>query len=103
MDMVRKFLQMGYIRSRRYANHRTGRKYSTVDKKISVKFPLTPAHKTEANQKHHVKSRTNQVLPLNPDPVKAESASIFYKFYTKVKNDAVYVKLKKNIKTDRGN
>lgn len=29
MDMARKFLQMGYTRSRRYANHRSGRKYSS--------------------------------------------------------------------------
>ena len=27
MDMARKFLQMGVTRSRRYANHRNGRKY----------------------------------------------------------------------------
>jgi hypothetical protein len=27
MDMARKFLQMGYTRSRRYANHKSGRKY----------------------------------------------------------------------------
>src|SRR3569833_1478143 len=29
MDMERKFLQMGFTRSRRYANHRGGRKYVT--------------------------------------------------------------------------
>ena len=28
MDMARKFLQMGYTRSRRYANHKGGRKYA---------------------------------------------------------------------------
>ena len=28
MDMARKFLQMGYTRSRRYANHKSGRKYA---------------------------------------------------------------------------
>lgn len=27
MDMARKFLQMGYPRSRRYTNHKSGRKY----------------------------------------------------------------------------
>lgn len=32
MDMSRKFLQMGFTRSRRYANHRSGRKYSSQDK-----------------------------------------------------------------------
>ena len=29
MDMCRKFLEMGFTRSRRYANHRSGRKYAT--------------------------------------------------------------------------
>ena len=28
MDMARKFLQMGYTRARRYANHSSGKKYS---------------------------------------------------------------------------
>ena len=28
MDMARKFLQMGFTRARRYANHKSGRKYS---------------------------------------------------------------------------
>ena len=27
MDMCRKFLEMGFTRSRRYANHNTGNKY----------------------------------------------------------------------------
>ena len=27
MDMTRKFMQMGYTRARRYANHASGRKY----------------------------------------------------------------------------
>lgn len=29
MDTARKFLQMGYTRSRRYANHKSGRKYES--------------------------------------------------------------------------
>ena len=29
MDMARKFLQMGFTRARRYANHKSGRKYSS--------------------------------------------------------------------------
>ena len=33
MDMCRKFLEMGFTRARRYANHRSGRKYN-VDKTI---------------------------------------------------------------------
>jgi hypothetical protein len=34
MDMARKFLQMGYTRSRRYANHKSGRKYAEGSKDV---------------------------------------------------------------------
>lgn len=63
MDMARKFLQMGYTRSRRYANHKSGRKYGT-DK---------------------------TVLPREEDPIKAESAKIFYEKWQLAKLDPDYV------------
>src|SRR5215207_9649451 len=34
MDMTRKFLQMGYTRSRRYANHKSGRKYDRATQEV---------------------------------------------------------------------
>jgi len=37
-DMARKFLQMGWTRARRYANHKGGRKY---DKQTGVELPRT--------------------------------------------------------------
>ena len=70
MDMARKFLQMGYTRSRRYANHRSGRKYD-------------PA--------------TQEVLPQEADwqtNEKAESARIFYAYYLKAKADPDYQQAK---------
>ena len=70
MDMARKFLQMGYTRSRRYATHRSGRKYD-------------PA--------------TQDVLPQEADwqtNDKAESARIFYAYYIKAREDAVYQQAK---------
>ena len=42
MDMCRKFLEMGFTRSRRYANHRTGKKY---DNEGNVR-PQEPDHAT---------------------------------------------------------
>ena len=66
MDMARKFLQMGYTRARRYANHKSGRKYAAG-------------------------SRT--VLPREEDPIKAESAKIFYEQWQQVKTDLEYIKL----------
>ena len=94
MDMARKFLQMGYTRSRRYANHKSGRKYSDKNKKDIPNIPPTPAYKTKANQLHHVKSRVKEVLPLDPDPVKARSAEIFHEYYSKAKNDSSYLEQK---------
>ena len=66
MDMARKFLQMGYTRSRRYANHKSGRKYAKDSK---------------------------TVLPREEDPIKAESARIFYEKWQLAKNDPDYIKL----------
>ena len=42
MDMCRKFLEMGFTRSRRYANHKTGKKY---DSEGNVR-PQDPDHMT---------------------------------------------------------
>jgi hypothetical protein len=78
MDMARKFLQMGYTRSRRYANHKSGKKYEgpvPVDKK-----GVSGAHGREE-------------LPRDMDPVKAESAAIFYEVWQKAKADPVYQQL----------
>ncbi|HET9909158.1 MAG TPA: DUF4385 domain-containing protein [Anaerolineales bacterium] len=69
MDMARKFLQMGYTRSRRYANHKSGRKYAKDSK---------------------------EVLPREEDKVKAESAKIFYEKWHKAKADKKYLERKKN-------
>jgi hypothetical protein len=64
MDMARKFLQMGYTRSRRYANHKNGRKYA---------------------------KGTKTVLPREQDPIKAQSAEIFYQKWQLAKTDREYL------------
>ena len=69
MDMARKFLQMGFTRARRYANHPSGTKYDNDD---SVK-PQAETWKTSE---------------------KAESARIFYDYYTRARTDSLYKKLK---------
>ena len=38
MDMARKFLQMGYTRSRRYANHKSGKKHDNDDEVKAREF-----------------------------------------------------------------
>lgn len=74
MDMTRKFIQMGYTRARRYANHKSGKKYGTDGK----------------------------MLPLVTDPIKAKSAEIFYKVWQKIEKDPVYKKMKIEWKTRLG-
>ncbi len=53
MDMCRKFLEMGFTRSRRYANHRNGKKY---DKEGNV-IPQEKDHAIVAKSETYVKMR----------------------------------------------
>ena len=71
MDMCRKFLEMGFTRARRYANHNSGRKY---------------------------KKGTKEVLPQEEDNLSskyAESAKVFKKVRDIVAKSDVYVKMRK--------
>ncbi|QKZ14043.1 DUF4385 domain-containing protein [Spirosoma sp. KUDC1026] len=81
MDMARKFLQMGYTRSRRYANHRTGQKYDG---------PVPD------DQKGRSGAHGRDQLPRDEDPVKAESARIFYGKYLEAREDPDYKQQKKS-------
>lgn len=71
MDMARKFLQMGYTRSRRYANHKSGRKYA-----------------------RGTRETTQEILPDVVDPIKAESARIFYEKWRQAQADPEYLRLR---------
>ena len=75
MDMARKFLQMGYTRSRRYANHRSGRKYQ---------------------------EGTKQVLARQEDAIKAESARIFHEKWKKAREDKEYLRRKQQHREQYG-
>jgi hypothetical protein len=103
MDMARKFLMMGWTRSRRYANHPSGRKYSEqdrddVDELISsgkvdpekILSKETGIYKDERNRKHALVTKIKKVLPRAEDPVKAESARIFREIYLKANEDEDY-------------
>jgi len=69
MDMARKFLQMGFTRARRYANHSSGHKYTDDG---SVKAQDTGSEVS----------------------AKAESARIFHEYYDKARSDRTYLELK---------
>ena len=75
MDMARKYLQMGWTRSRRYANHKSGQKYEGA----------VPADKKGQSGAHGRSKRD-----LEPDPIKAESAAIFRAALDEARADPVY-------------
>ena len=69
MDMCRKFLEMGFTRARRYANHKDGKKY-----------------------------KNGKILPQEPDALtseKAQSARRFKKIRDLVTHDPIYIKMRK--------
>ena len=70
MDMCRKFLEMGFTRARRYANHRDGKKYD--------KF-------------RNIKPQEKDALTCD----KAISATIFKKIRDKVTKDKTYQTMRK--------
>ncbi len=78
-DMARKFLQMGYTRSRRYANHKSGRKYKNNPQK-------------QTSKEAQIKARED-ILPNEVDPVKAESAAIFKEKWIQAKINNKYLQL----------
>ena len=72
MDMCRKFLEMGFTRARRYANHNSGKKY---DSEGNVR-PQEPDHATSKY---------------------AKSATIFKKVRDIVAKNETYVKMRKQL------
>ena len=71
MDMARKFLEMGFTRARRYANHKNGKKYDENGK-------IKPQEKDWATSE------------------KAKSARRFKEFRDLVTKDEFYISLRKN-------
>jgi Domain of unknown function (DUF4385) len=81
-DMARKFLQMGYTRARRYANHRSGRKYARNPQ-------------SEPTREQEKEARVKYLLPPEEDPVKAAAAAIFKQKWEAAKNNPTYQAQKK--------
>ena len=70
MDMARKFLEMGFTRSRRYANHNSGKKYDPSGKV----YPQEPDWKTSE---------------------KAMAANVFKRVRDEVAYDETYMQMRK--------
>jgi len=78
MDMCRKFLEMGFTRSRRYANHKDGKKY---DENGNVR----PQEKDWATSD------------------KAKSAKIFKDARNRVTTDMIYIQMRKQWRKNESN
>ncbi|TSJ41051.1 DUF4385 domain-containing protein [Mucilaginibacter corticis] len=76
-DMARKYLQMGYTRSRRYANYKGGKKYDETD-------------------------NYRQLERGTGEAGKAASAGIFYERWKAAEANEQYARLKKQWKDERG-
>ena len=75
MDMCRKFLEMGFTRARRYANHNSGKKY---DSEGNIR-PQEPDHATSKY---------------------AKSSTIFKKVRDIVAKNEIYVKMRKQWRSE---
>jgi Domain of unknown function (DUF4385) len=88
-DMARKFLQMGFTRARRYANHKGGKKYEkgAIDHTEGLPYPYSQGSSDKGNPQ----------LPQQSDALtneKARAAEIFKQFWFKAKDHADYLKMK---------
>lgn len=81
MDMARKYLQMGFTRARRYANHKSGRKYAAAE-----------SGKAAEN---------DPILQNEPDAEKAKSAEIFHGVWQKAERDRTYRAWRKRMREGR--
>lgn len=79
MDMARKFIQMGWTRSLRYFNHKSGKKY------------VGPV---PADRKGQSGAWGREIAPFERDDEKLASAKIFKKYLDTIRADPHYVKLK---------
>ena len=82
-DMARKYLQMGYTRARRYANHKSGKKYDG---------PVPDGKKGQSG------SHGREQLPRDPDPIKAKAAEIFREKWQLAKQNQVYQQMMEEFK-----
>ena len=80
-DMARKFIQMGFSRARRYANHAGGKKYTGP----------VPDDKKGQSGAH---GRTELPRTFHPDANKVEAAAIFKRKWDEAKSHPDYLQQK---------
>lgn len=91
-DMARKFLQMGFTRARRYANHQSGRKYERGEKKVDTEvypFSSGSSNKDNAIREPETDALTNE---------KARAAAVFKHYWFLAKDHPQYIQQKDEFK-----
>ncbi|WP_420154933.1 DUF4385 domain-containing protein [Siphonobacter sp.] len=89
-DMARKYLQMGFTRARRYANHASGKKYT---EKASDYEPETRAYPYSSGSIH----KKNPLRPQEEDALtseKAKAATVFKAYWDQARQHPEYLKQK---------
>ena len=64
-----------------------------IEIKTLISHPMEPGYRTNS---------TGEVLPRDEDPVKAESARIFYERYVQAKNDPDYQQMRQAHRKEYG-
>ncbi|EMR03407.1 DUF4385 domain-containing protein [Cesiribacter andamanensis] len=96
-DMARKYLQMGFTRARRYANHAGGRKYTADGKDHSEGL----AYPYSSGSPH----KGNEVLPQQADALtneKARAAAVFKTYYDKARQHPDYLQQMQRFREQQG-
>ena len=84
--MARKFLQIGYTRARRYANHRGGRKYDGPG----------AGRRSAAAAAAHGRDELSRAAPGEQDEEKAAAAAIFKAAWDRAAADPDYQRMRKD-------
>ena len=92
-DMARKFLQMGFTRARRYANHSSGRKYEPVEQQ-GEKELLYPYSSGSKHKGGPVRQQESDALTGE----KARAAEVFRRYWFKAKDNPEYLNQKARFK-----
>ncbi len=88
-DMARKFLQMGFTRARRYANHSSGKKYEPKEEQETEALPY-PYSSGSKNKGNPVRQQEDDALTNE----KAKAAAVFKRYWFKAKDHPDYLKQK---------
>lgn len=90
-DMARKYLQMGFTRARRYANHASGKKYTQKEEDEMPDDRPYPYSQGSIHKQNDVRPQEENALTNE----KAKAAAIFKKYWDEARQHPDYLQQKK--------